>query len=153
LYRKSNNTAATLCYSGQHLLIKHRCALIVDAELTTAHGYAERATALEMLAGLPMSKRRRTVAGDKNYDTKGSVADTRALGFTPHVAQNMSGHRRSAIDGRTTRHVGHTVSQRIRKRVEEPFGRMETIGGGPNHSAVCRRRRVRSANVPDRPAR
>ena len=109
LYRKSNNTAATLCYSG-HLLIEHRSALIVDAELTTADGYAERATALEMLARLPASKRRRTVAGDKNYDTKGFVADARALGFTPHVAQNTSGNRRSAIDGRTTRHAGHHVS-------------------------------------------
>ena len=105
LYRKSNNTAATLCYAG-HLLMEHRSALIVDAELTTADGYAERATALEMLERLPKSKRRRTVAGDKNYDTKGFVADTRALGFTPHVAQNVSGNRRSAIDGRTTRHAG-----------------------------------------------
>jgi hypothetical protein len=86
LYRKSNNTAATLCYAG-HLLIEHRCALIVDAELTTADGYAERATALEMLERLPKLKRRRTVVGDKNYDTKVFVADTRALGFTPHVAQ------------------------------------------------------------------
>jgi transposase len=129
LYRKSNNTAATLCYAG-HLLIEHRSALIVDAELTTADGYAERATALDMLARLPKSARRRTVAGDKNYDTKAFVADTRALGFTPHVAPNVSGNRRSAIDGRTTRHAGHTVSQRIRKRIEEPFGWIKTIGGG-----------------------
>ena len=57
-----------------------------------------------MLERLPKLKRRRTVAGDKNYDTKVFVADTRALGFTPHVAQNVSGNRRSAIDGRTTRH-------------------------------------------------
>lgn len=129
LYRKSNNTAATLCYAG-HLLIEHRSALIVDAELATADGYAEQATALEMLDRLPKTKRRHTIAGDKNYDTKGFVADVRGLGFTPHVAQNVSGNRRSAIDGRTTRHTGHTVSQRIRKRVEEPFGWMKTIGGG-----------------------
>jgi len=129
LYRKSNNTAATLCYAA-HLLIEHRSALIVDAELTTADGYAERTTALEMLDRLPKRARRRTVAGDKNYDTKDFVADVRARGFTPHVAQNTSGNRRSAIDGRTTRHPGHTVSQRIRKRVEEPFGWIKTIGGG-----------------------
>lgn len=129
LYRKSNNTAATLCYAG-HLLIEHRSALIVDAELTTADGYAERNTAVEMLDRLPKRKRRRTVVGDKNYDTKDFVADVRARGFTPHVAQNVSGNRRSAIDGRTTRHPGHTVSQRIRKRVEEPFGWIKTIGGG-----------------------
>ena len=129
LYRKSNNTAATLCYSG-HLLMEHRSALIVDAELTTADGYAERATALEMLGRLPSRARRRTVAGDKGYDTRGFVADARDLGFTPHVAQNTSGNRRSAIDGRTTRHAGHGISMRIRKRIEEPFGWVKTVGGG-----------------------
>jgi transposase len=126
LYRKSHNTAATLCYSG-HLLMENRSALIVDAELTFADGYAERATALEMLGRLPKSARRRTVAADKAYDTKGFVAEARALGFTPHVAQNT---KVSAIDGRTTRHAGHVVSQRIRKRIEEPFGWTKTIGGG-----------------------
>jgi transposase len=128
LYRKSNNTAATLCYSG-HLLMENRNALIVDAELTTADGFAERATALEMLARLPATTRRRTVAGDKGYDTRGFITETRALGFTPHVAQHDNG-RRSAIDGRTTRHPGHEISMRIRKRVEEPFGWVKTIGGG-----------------------
>src|SRR5690606_12458934 len=126
LYRKSNNTAATLCHSG-HLLMENRSALIVDAGLTSAGGDAERATAVEMLARLPKMARRRTIAADKAYDTKGFVADVRQLGFTPHVAQNT---RHSAIDGRTTRHAGHLVSQRIRKRVEEPFGWAKTIAGG-----------------------
>src|SRR4051794_756164 len=138
LYRKSNNTAATLCYSG-HLLMENRNALIVDAELTTADGYAERATALEMLARLPASARRRTVAGDKGYDTAGFIADVRWLGFTPHVAQNTS-RRRSAIDGRTTRHPGHEVSMRIRKRIEEPFGWIKTIGGGRKLRYIGRQR-------------
>ena len=120
LHRKSNNTAATLCYSG-HLLMENRNALIVDAELATADGYAERATALEMLARLPASARRRTVAGDKGYDTRGFIAETRELGFTPHVAPNTSGHRRSAIDGRTTRHAGHAVSKVAIRRVIEPL--------------------------------
>jgi transposase len=128
LYRKSHNTAATLCYSG-HLLMENRNALIVDAELTAADGYAERATALEMLARLPKTARRRTVAGDKGYDTRGFITEVRGLGFTPHVAQNTT-RQRSAIDGRTTRHVGHQVSMRIRKRIEEPFGWIKTIGGG-----------------------
>jgi hypothetical protein len=128
LYRKSHNTAATLCFAG-HLLMENRNALIVDAELSIADGYAERATAVEMLARLPKTSRRRTVAGDKAYDTKGFIADVRQLGFTPRVAQNTS-RQRSAIDGRTTRHVGHEVSMRIRKRIEEPFGWIKTIGGG-----------------------
>ena len=138
LYRKSANTAATLCYSG-HLLMENRNALIVDAELTTADGYAERATALEMLGRLPPSRRRRTVAGDKGYDTKGFVAEARALGFTPHVAQNNT-RQRSAIDGRTTRHAGHEVSMRIRKRIEEPFGWMKTVGGSRKLRYIGRER-------------
>jgi transposase len=129
LARKSNATAAKLCFAG-HFLMEHRNALIVDAELTQADGYAERATAIDMLARLPKRSRRRTVAADKAYDTKDFVAGCRGLGVTPHVAQNESGYRRSAIDGRTTRHHGHETSLRIRKRIEEPFGWIKTIAGG-----------------------
>jgi transposase len=128
LARKSNATAAKLCFAG-HFLMEHRNALIVDAELTQADGYAERATAVEMLARLPRRSRRRTVAADKAYDTRGFVADCRDLGVTPHVAQNNS-RQRSAIDGRTTRHAGHVTSLRIRKRIEEPFGWIKTVAGG-----------------------
>jgi hypothetical protein len=138
LYRKSHNTAATLCYSG-HVPMENRNALIVDAELTTADGYAERATALEMLGRLPTTARRRTVAGDEGYDTRGFIADARGLGFTPHVAQNTT-RQRSAIDGRTTRHAGHAVSMRIRKRIEEPFGWIKTIGGGRKLRYIGRER-------------
>jgi hypothetical protein len=80
-----------------------------------------------MLGRLPTRARGRTVAGDKGYDTKGFVADARGLGFTPHVAPNT---RHAAIDARTTRHPGHAVSTRIRKRIEEPFGWIKTIAGG-----------------------
>jgi hypothetical protein len=128
LARKSAGTPARLCYAG-HLLMENRNALIVDAELTQADGYAERATAVELLARLPRRARRRTVAADKGYDTAGFVADCRHLGVTPHVAQHTNG-RRSAIDGRTTRHAGHRTSQRIRPRIEEPFGWIKTIAGG-----------------------
>jgi transposase len=128
LARKSNNTAARLCYAG-HLLMENRNALIVDIELTQADGYAERQAAVTMLGRLPRRRRRRTVAADKAYDTAGFVADCRDLGVTPHVAQNTT-RRRSAIDGRTTRHAGHRLSQRIRPRIEEPFGWIKTVGGG-----------------------
>ena len=128
LFRKSNAAAAELSYMG-HLLIENRTGLIIDAELTQATGYAERDCATLMLARLPTARRRRTVAADKSYDTQGFVAGVRKLGFTPHVAQNTSG-RRSAIDGRTTRHEGYKTSQRIRKRVEEPFGWIKTVGAG-----------------------
>jgi hypothetical protein len=128
LARKSNSTAARLCFAG-HFLMEHRNALIVDAELTQADGYAERAAAIDMLARLPKRARRRTVAADKAYDTAGFVNDCRQLGVTPHVAQNTT-NRRSAIDGRTTRHHGHETSLRIRKRIEEPFGWIKTVAGG-----------------------
>ena len=128
LFRKSNNTAAELSYMG-HVLIEHRNGLIVDAELTQATGFAERSAALDMMNKLRGGAGRRTIAADKGYDTKDFVADARSLGFSPHVAQNVS-NRRSAIDGRTTRHDGYLVSQRIRKRVEEPFGWIKTVGAG-----------------------
>jgi hypothetical protein len=69
-----------------------------------------------------------TLGGDKNYDTQGFVAAMRRLGVTPHVAQHTNG-RRSAIDGRTTRHPGYEASQRIRKRIEEIFGWGKETGG------------------------
>ena len=82
-----------------------------------------------MLGRLPRRRRRRTVAADKGYDTAGFVADCRDLGVTPHGAPNTT-NRRSAIDGRTTRHPEHRTSQRIRPRIEEPFGWIKTIAGG-----------------------
>ena len=128
LYRKSNNAPAKLCFMG-HTLMEHRNALLVDMDLTQADGHAERDTAIDMLDRLPASSRRRTIAADKAYDTRDFIARTRQRGFTPHVAQNTT-NRASAIDARTTRHPGHAVSQRIRKRIEEPFGWIKTIAGG-----------------------
>jgi transposase len=128
LARKGNSVAAKLSYAG-HLLMENRSALIADMDLSLATGYAERETALRLLRRLPTSARRRTVAGDKGYDTRDFVAGCREIGVTPHVAQNTT-NRRSAIDGRTTRHAGHVTSLRIRKRIEEPFGWMKTVAGG-----------------------
>jgi IS5 family transposase len=82
-----------------------------------------------MLDRLERRKRRLTLGGDKGYDTQEFVAELRRRKVTPHVAQNQSG-RRSAIDGRTTSWGGYKVSQRLRKRVEEIFGWVKTIGGG-----------------------
>lgn len=125
LFKKGKGREAKLAYMG-HVLMENRNGLVVDAELTTATGKAEREAALSMLEQVSGS-RQVTVGADKGYDTKDFVAQARALDATPHVAQNVSG-RRSAIDGRTTRHEGYTISQRIRKRVEEVFGWMKTIG-------------------------
>jgi len=113
LYRKSAAAPAKMAYLG-HVLMEHRNGLIIDMELTQADGYGERAAAVQMIDRLPKHRRRRTIAADKAYDTKDFVADCRARGFTPHVAQHTNG-RRSAIDWRTTRHPGHEISMRIRK--------------------------------------
>jgi hypothetical protein len=136
--RKSDATAAKLSYT-EHLLMEHRNALLVDIEVSEATGYVERDTALEMLGRLPPTKRRRTIAGDKGYDKVQFVADVRELGITPHIAPNTT-RQRSTIDGRTTRHPGHAVSQRIRKRIEEPFGWIITITGGRKLRYIGRQR-------------
>src|SRR6188768_199651 len=69
-----------------------------------------------------------TLGADKAFDAEDFVNELRSMNATPHVAQNTSG-RGSAIDGRTTRHGGYAVSQRIRKRIEEAFGWIKTIAG------------------------
>jgi IS5 family transposase len=108
------------------VLADNRHGLVVDARLTQASGSAEREAALEMARRIPM-RRRVTLGADRGYDAASFVAQLRALPVTPHVAQNQT-RRRSAIDGRTTRHAGYAWSQRVRKRVEEVFGWMKTIG-------------------------
>ena len=114
-----------LSYQG-HVLMENRHGLVVDARLTQADGYAERRAALAMLGDLPAG-RRVTLGADRGYDTEDFVERCRELAVTPHVAQNMT-NRASRIDGRTTRHPGYGVSQRCRKRVEEVFGWMKTVG-------------------------
>ena len=109
-----------------HLMMENRNSLIVDARLTEANGSAERATALDMIKD--NVGRSGTVGGDKNFDTADFVAGCRKLGCTPHVSQNDT-NRRSAIDARTTRHPGYRTSTIKRKRIEEPFGWMKTVGG------------------------
>src|SRR5690606_36258379 len=102
--------------------------LLVDACLTLADGHAERVAALHMIEPLADRPRRITLGADKGYDTEDFVNELRSMKVTPHVAQNISG-RRSAIDGRTTRHGGYVASQRIRKRIEEAFGWIKTVAG------------------------
>jgi transposase len=124
LFRKAAGKEAKLCHMG-HLMTENRNGLIVDARLTEANGTAERATALDMIDD--NAKPGSTVGADKNYDTAEFVDGCRERGCTPHVAQNNT-YRRSAIDGRTTRHPGYRISMNSRKRIEEPFGWIKTIG-------------------------
>lgn len=125
LYKKAKGQEAKLGYLG-HVLMENRNGLIVDTRLTQATGTAEREAAVEMVADLP-GQSQITVGADKAYDTQDFVADLRAVQATPHVAQHTN-RRRSAIDGRTTRHAGYAISQQKRKRVEEIFGWKKTVG-------------------------
>jgi len=125
LYRKGNSQEAKLCYLG-HVLMENRNGLVRDSWVTQATGFAEREAALTLVGSLGGSARV-TLGADKGFDTRDFVHNLRQMNVTPHVAQNTT-NRRSAIDGRTTRHAGYEVSQRKRKRVEEVFGWLKTIG-------------------------
>ncbi len=126
LARKSNGQASKLCYAG-HVVIENRHGLAVAATKTRATRTAERDAGEAIMAGLDRAARS-TLGGDKTNDTRAFVRAMGDMGVTPHVTQHTNG-RRSAIDGRTTRHPGYAVSQRIRKRIEEVFGRSKEIGG------------------------
>ena len=128
LAKKGPGKEARLCYTG-HVLMNNRYGLAEDTVVTITTGTDEREAAMKMLTELVKTStdKRRTVGADKKYDTKGFVANARAINVTPHVAQNDT-NRRSAIDDRTTRHPGYAVSQERRKRVEEIFGWVKTIG-------------------------
>jgi transposase len=126
LARKSNATAAKLSYS-QHALIENRNGLLVDIRVAEANGRAEREVALEMIGSSVPGTRRITVGGDKGFDTRDFVGECRRRNVTPHVAQNITKQRGSAVDGRTTRHPGYEISQRFRKRIEEVWGWTKTV--------------------------
>ena len=130
LFRKGSGQEAKLCFIA-HTLMENRSGLIVDTRLTTADGHAERIAALSMIEPRADRPRALSLGADKAYDAEDFVNELKSLNVRPHVAQNTSG-RRSAIDRRTTRHVGYELSQRIRKRIEEPFGWMKTV--------ACRRK-------------
>ena len=125
LFKKGKGKEAKLCFMG-HVLMENRHGLVVSPRLTAATGTAEREAAVGLVEGVP-GRHRITVGADKAYDTQEFVQSLRALKAVPHVAQNCNG-RKSAIDGRTTRHPGYAVSQRLRKRVEEIFAWMKTVG-------------------------
>ncbi len=139
LYRKGPGMEAKLCFIG-HGLMENRSGLIVDTRLTRVSGHAERLAALEMIEPLAGRPRAITLGADRGYDAADFVEELRTFAVRPHVAQNTN-RRRSAIDGRTTRHAGYAASQRIRKRIEEAFGWMKIIGG-MKKTKLCGREKV-----------
>src|SRR6195952_5975795 len=132
LYRESAGQESRLCGLGPALM-ENRNGLVVDATLTHATGTAEREAALTML-DRRKGRHRITLGADKAYDVEGFVGDLRTRHVTPHVAINgavsKTGKvRRTAIDGRTTRHPGYAISLRCRKRIEEVFGWIKAQAG------------------------
>jgi hypothetical protein len=128
LARKGNGMEARLSFA-EHLLMENRSGLILDALITEASGTAERDGALRLLDRRLTPRKRVTLGADKGYDTRNFVEELRKREVTPHVTQNTS-RRSSAIDRRTTKHPGYALSQRLRKRIEECFGWIKTVGGG-----------------------
>jgi transposase len=126
LARKSGGHEAKLAYCG-NVMIENRHGLVVDTELLQCNGTAERDAAM-LMAERVEGTERITLGADKGYDTKDFVQEMRGMNVTPHVTQNDKRPGGSAIDGRTTRHPGYQVSQRKRKRIEEVFGWIKTVG-------------------------
>jgi transposase len=132
LARKSNGQASILAYAG-HVLMENRNGLVAQSCLTQASGTAERDAALGLLDRL-QPRRRITLGTDKGYDVLAFVQALRQRRVTPHIATNRrisktGAVRRSGVDGRTQRHPGYAVSQRLRKRIEEVFGWMKSSAG------------------------
>jgi hypothetical protein len=127
LYRKGRSKEAKLVFMG-HALMENRNGLIVGAVATRASGHAERLAARHLIESYADRPQKVTLGGDKGFDTQDFLAELREINVTAHVAQNTNG-RRSAIDGRTTRHAGYAISLRIRKRIQEAFGWAKTVAG------------------------
>jgi transposase len=126
LARKGSGHESKLAYCG-NVLIENRNGLVVDTQMMLWSGTAERDAAM-LMAERVDGDHRITLSGDKGYDTRDFVKEMRGMNVTPHVAQNEKRPGGSSIDARTTRHAGYAVSQRKRKRIEEVFGWMKTVG-------------------------
>lgn len=122
--RRKGGEGAKLVHHG-HILTENRNGMVVATLLNIAEGNSEPVAALSMLTQIGIHSG--TVGADKGYDQTQFVDGVRRLGLTPHVAQNTS-KRSSCIDGRTTSHPGYAISQRLRKKVEEVFGWLKTVG-------------------------
>lgn len=141
LWRKGRGKEAKLCY-GANALMENRNGLVVDFRLDVVHGSLEEDVALDMLAKhVDVGA---TVGGDKNYDCDRFVSGARDLGITPHVAQNITPHRGSNIDGRTTRHAGYHISQVKRRLIEQIFGWYKSVAGGRSRFRGVDRTRLAS---------
>ncbi len=123
LAKKGRGKEAKLSYAG-HVLMENRTGIAVNACVNLAEGRAEVEAAVAMVEEIP-GQHRVTLGGDKAYDTKEFVQEMRDHQVTPHLACKAT----TIIDARTTGHPGYAISQQKRKRIEEIFGWVKTVGG------------------------
>ena len=133
LLRKGSGKEAKLCF-GFHALMENRNGMLVEVEASLAGVRVEREAAVAMLDRVidrrdeDGGKLPATLGADKGYHAGGFVESLKERGITPHVA-TVEGRKTDGLDGRTLRSAGYQLSQRARKRVEEIFGWMKTVGG------------------------
>lgn len=128
LAKKGPGKEAKLSFTG-HALMENRNGMLVDLKVTPSVGITESEASEAMLKRQARKRvRPATLGGDKGYHNRKFVESLRGRGIRPHIAL-QTGRNTPGLDGRTTRHIGYEVSQRIRKRVEEIFGWMKTVGG------------------------
>ena len=129
LYRKGRGKEAKLCF-GAHATMENRNGLLAALDIHNPIEQTEATVGLKQLEELTQGgqARPRSVGGDKNYHTKAFVGECRDRQIGPHVAQ-VKGRRTPGLDGRTSRGSGYQASQKIRKRIEEIFGWVKTVGG------------------------
>ncbi len=125
LYRKGPGKEARLCF-GAAVLMENRHGLCAEVTIHNPIAEPEAKVALRQLRR--RGRRARTVGADKGYHRRDFVAGCREAGVAPHVACRR-GLKVPGLDGRTTNRRGYRLSQRVRKRVEEIFGWMKTVGG------------------------
>jgi transposase len=127
LYTKSKAETSKMSYMG-HVLMENRNGLAVDSRFSAPGYHEEPMAAFEMAQGMADGKTK-TLGADKHYDQDYLTEALRGINVASHTAQNIHARKHtSSIDGRTTRHEGYEISQRKRKRVEEIFGWLKTIG-------------------------
>lgn len=128
LARKGKGQPARLAYAG-HALMENRNGLVLGLSVTPPHDNAEVKAAERLLD----EQRRQSIepdslGADKGYCQRGFVEHLRRRRIKPHIAQ-IEGRKVPGLDGRTTGSKGYAISQRVRKRIEECFGWLHTIGG------------------------
>jgi len=127
LMRKGNGQPAKLSFGAQALM-ENRHGLLIDLRIS-ASTKSEAAAAEPMLDRRRQARQRmRTLGADKGYHSKGFVRLLLRRAIKPHIAR-IDGRNTPGLDGRTTRHAGYGASQRKRKRIEEIFGWMKSVGG------------------------